>query len=349
MSEQATQEYDENLMALLEAVWGEGFMSPGGIDEVDRYLTGIKLAGHSVLDIGCGLGGIDVHLVKRHGAALVIGIDVDQALIDRCDLLAQKYYVTAQTKFIYVDPGPLPFGNASFEIVTSKDSIIHIPDKKELAADVYRVLEPGGWFVASDWLAGYDDEPSHEMQEYLVAEGLDFRLASAKTYLDALESAGFTDIDIVDRNDWYRQQARQEREQMGGVLYDGLASKIGTEFLEHEIEVWDKMMCHRSGAITSNPPAGKITGSGLSRIPPNGRRNSAQSRFYFSTNARSITYSPRSFFRVSLNPRSSSIAVRLVNILGLPHNMNRSSSGFRAGVPTSSISFPVCSRLEIRP
>jgi len=242
MTEQATQEYDDNLMALLEAVWGEGFMSPGGVDEVDRYLNGIELTGLSVLDIGCGLGGIDVHLVKRHGAAMVTGIDVDQALIDRCDLLAQKYEVTAQIEFICVEPGPLPFGNASFDIVTSKDSIIHIPNKKALAADVYRVLEPGGWFVASDWLAGYEDEPSHEMQEYLVAEGLDFGLASAKTYLEALESAGFTDIEIVDRNDWYRQQARQEREQMGGILYDGLASKVGTEFLEHEIEVWDKMI-----------------------------------------------------------------------------------------------------------
>ena len=242
MTEQATQEYDDNLMALLEAVWGEGFMSPGGVDEVDRYLNGIELTGLSVLDIGCGLGGIDVHLVKRHGAAMVTGIDVDQALIDRCDLLAQKYEVTAQIEFICVEPGPLPFGNASFDIVTSKDSIIHIPDKKELAADVYRVLEPGGWFVASDWLAGYEGEPSHEMKEYLVTEGLDFGLASAKTYLGALESAGFTDIEIVDRNDWYRQQARQEREQMGGILYDGLASKVGTEFLEHEIEVWDKMI-----------------------------------------------------------------------------------------------------------
>ena len=242
MTEQATQEYDDNLMALLEAVWGEGFMSPGGVDEVDRYLNGIELTGLSVLDIGCGLGGIDVHLVKRHGAAMVSGIDVDQALIDRCDLLAQKYEVTAQIEFICVEPGPLPFGNASFDIVTSKDSIIHIPDKKELAADVYRVLEPGGWFVASDWLAGYEGEPSHEMKEYLVTEGLDFGLASAKTYLEALQSAGFTDIEIVDRNDWYRQQARQEREQMGGILYDGLASKVGTEFLEHEIEVWDKMI-----------------------------------------------------------------------------------------------------------
>jgi hypothetical protein len=29
------QEYDDELIALLEAVWGEGFMSPGGCEEVD--------------------------------------------------------------------------------------------------------------------------------------------------------------------------------------------------------------------------------------------------------------------------------------------------------------------------
>jgi phosphoethanolamine N-methyltransferase len=242
MSEQATQEYDDNLMALLEAIWGEGFMSPGGVDEVDRYLDGISLRDQSVLDIGCGLGGIDVHLLRHHAAAQVTGIDIDPALIDRCKLLAQKYQVEAQTSFICVEPGPLPFDDASFDIVTSKDSIIHIEDKHMLAADVYRVLNAGGWFVASDWLAGYEGQASPEMQAYLVAEGLDFGLASAKTYADALQQAGFIDIDIVDRNEWYRQQARIEREQLGGDLYDGLASRVGREFLEHEIEVWDKMI-----------------------------------------------------------------------------------------------------------
>ena len=91
MSESATQEYDDKLTALLEALWGEGFLSPGGIDEVNRYLTGITLEGLTVLDIGCGLGGVDIHLIKQHRAAMVTGIDVDQALIDRCTKLADKY------------------------------------------------------------------------------------------------------------------------------------------------------------------------------------------------------------------------------------------------------------------
>jgi phosphoethanolamine N-methyltransferase len=242
MSDSKMQEYDDSLMALLEALWGEGFMSPGGTDEVDRYLQGIDLSGQAVLDIGCGLGGVDLHLLRRHGAARVVGIDVDAALIQRCDQLAEKYQASEQLQFICVQPGPLAFDPASFGIVTSKDSIIHIEDKHALAHDVFRVLEPGGWFVASDWLAGYDDQPSAEMQAYIEAEGLDFRLASAATYAQALQAAGFVDIDIIDRHDWYQQQARIEREQLAGVLSDGLASKLGSEFLEREIDVWDKMI-----------------------------------------------------------------------------------------------------------
>ena len=242
MSEEEFQEYDENLMAVLEAIWGEGFMSPGGVDEVDRYLHGLSLEGCKVLDIGCGLGGVDVHLVKQHGAQKVTGIDIDAALIERCVALARKYRIESQIDFICVEPGPLSFEDASFDIVTSKDSIIHIEDKYALAADVYRVLTEDGWFVASDWLAGYEGEPSPEMQAYLVAEGLDFGLASAKTYSEALQQAGFVDIEVVDRNEWYREQARIERDQLGGALYDGLASTVGREFLEHEIEVWDKMI-----------------------------------------------------------------------------------------------------------
>jgi len=242
MSEATIQEYDENLMALLEAIWGEGFMSPGGTAEVDRYLDGIDLSGKSVLDIGCGLGGVDLHLAQHHDVARVIGIDIDQALIQRCDQLARKYQATKQLEFRCVEPGPLPFKPASFDIVTSKDSIIHITDKQALSQDIFRILEPGGWFAASDWLAGYEDQPSAEMQAYIDAEGLDFNLASATIYAEALQAAGFIDIGIVDRNDWYQQQARVEREQLAGALSEGLASKLGTDFLEHQIDIWNKMI-----------------------------------------------------------------------------------------------------------
>ncbi len=48
MSEQATQKYDDSLMTLLEAIWGEGFMSPGGVDGIlyQGQLCPTHLRGH---------------------------------------------------------------------------------------------------------------------------------------------------------------------------------------------------------------------------------------------------------------------------------------------------------------
>ncbi|MEM7293350.1 MAG: methyltransferase domain-containing protein [Pseudomonadota bacterium] len=241
MSDEDVQEYDDDLLDVLETVWGEGFLSPGGVDEVDAYLEGIDLGGKSVLDIGCGVGGVDLHLVKAHGARMVTGIDVECDLIPRCQRLAEKYDISNAVEFSCVEPGPLPFGDNAFDIVTSKDSIIHILDKVALAADIHRVLAPGGWFVASDWLCGFD-APSPEMQAYVEAEGLDFGLATVQVYIDAMQAAGFVDIDTTDRNSWYRETARSERDQLAGEHFEQLSAAVGEEFLRHQIDVWDKMI-----------------------------------------------------------------------------------------------------------
>ena len=56
---------------LLLQVWGEGFLSPGGAEEVAELLTGMGCdrKGKSVLDIGCGTGGVDLLLVRDYHAA----------------------------------------------------------------------------------------------------------------------------------------------------------------------------------------------------------------------------------------------------------------------------------------
>ncbi len=236
------QEYDDELVALLEAVWGVGFMSPGGNAEVDRIVDGLDLSGATILDIGCGIGGADVHLASSHAPSKVIGIDIEEDLIRRCDKLAQSEGVGELVDFRCVSPGPLPIADGSVDVVFSKDSIIHIADKNALAVEIERVLKPGGWFAASDWLAGYEAEPSAEMRDYITAEGLDFELASATAYSTALAAAGFDNIAIDDRNEWARKQGRLDREKLAGPLFDNLVSEVRREFLKREIDVWDKMI-----------------------------------------------------------------------------------------------------------
>ena len=76
-------EYDDGFVAGLEWVWGEGFLSPGGPGEIAAVVEGLDLSGKRILDIGCGLGGADVVLVRDLQAGHVVGIDIEKPLITR--------------------------------------------------------------------------------------------------------------------------------------------------------------------------------------------------------------------------------------------------------------------------
>jgi phosphoethanolamine N-methyltransferase len=198
-----TGEYDEGMQALLQHVWGDGFLSPGGADEIARLLEGVDLRGRRVLDIGCGLGAIDVLLVSRHGAAQVSGIDLDADLIAKAQARIAAAGLDERIYVRVVLPGPLDCADQSVDVVFSKDSIVQIPDKAGLFAECHRVLKPGGCLVASDWLRGGEGDYSEQMHEYFRLEGITHNMASPAETRAALAAAGFIDIELRDRSAWY--------------------------------------------------------------------------------------------------------------------------------------------------
>lgn len=234
--------YSDAYNDFLAAVWGEGYLSPGGPEEVARILEGIDVKGARMLDIGCGIGGIAVSLVRDHGAAHVTGIDIEAPACAAAVRLAEAAGLADRITIRQVEPGPLDFADGSLDVVFSKDSIIHIADKEALAADVFRVLKPGGWFAASDWLMSHDDEPSPAMKRYIEAEGLDFAMASPARYEAALKAAGFENVRLVNRNPWYAAIAREELDRMSGEARGDLVDRFGPRLVDQNIEIWQAMV-----------------------------------------------------------------------------------------------------------
>lgn len=235
-------EYDDRAIRFLETVWGEGYLSPGGPDEVDLVLDGLSLAGKTVLDLGCGIGGISLHLIRGHGAAAVLGVDVEEPVIARATEGAAAAGLSAIARFRRIAPGPLPFADGAFDLVFSKDAMVHVADKESLLAEVFRVLRPGGFLAASDWLSSHDGPPSEAMKDYLEAEGLSFGMASPDRYRSALGQAGFTAIRLTSRNSWYRKVARAELDRLKGPMGARAAAAVGADYVAKNIRTWTTMI-----------------------------------------------------------------------------------------------------------
>jgi ubiquinone/menaquinone biosynthesis C-methylase UbiE len=235
-------EYDESMQRLLQLVWGDGFLSPGGAAEVARLLEGSDIHGCAVLDIGCGLGAIDELLVTRHGAATVVGIDLDPVLLAKMDGRIRRAGLDDRIRGVRVDPGALPFPASSFDVVFSKDSLVQIPDKPALFAEVFRVLRAGGRFIASDWLRGGAGDYSAEMLEFFRLEGIAYNMASLERSAEWLRQASFADVEVRDRNAWYLELAERELASMAGPLKPVMLERIGAERTEHFIANWRQLV-----------------------------------------------------------------------------------------------------------
>ncbi|MDH3229455.1 MAG: methyltransferase domain-containing protein [Alphaproteobacteria bacterium] len=235
-------EYTDDFIAKLELLWGEGFLSPGGPEETARILEGTDLAGRDVMDIGCGIGGIDVILVRDYGAATVTGLDVEEPLVRRARDRAARAGLADRITIRLVEPGPFPCPDASFDVVFSKDSMIHIADKQALFAEVLRVLRPGGVFLASDWMQSAAGPDSPEMATFVETSGLTFSMGIADELPAILKSAGFTDTRVVDRNPWYREEARNEVARMRGELREDLLDILGRDKADRWIAMREAMI-----------------------------------------------------------------------------------------------------------
>jgi phosphoethanolamine N-methyltransferase len=235
-------EYDPAMQALLQLLWGDGFLSPGGAAEVACLLEGSNIAGSRVLDIGCGLGAVDELLVRRHGARSVLGVDVDPGLLAIMVSRIERAGLAGQVTTLCVEPGRLPLADGSFDVVFSKDAIVQIPDKAAVFADAYRLLRPGGSLVVSDWLRGGSGSYSDEMLEFFRLEGIAYNMASMAETTATLARVGFLEIEARDRSEWYGELARRELAALEGELRPLVTERIGRERAEHFVTNWRQMV-----------------------------------------------------------------------------------------------------------
>jgi SAM-dependent methyltransferase len=124
--------------------------SPSIKDEIALNLL-IQASGagptDTVLDVACGPGLVVCAFARV--VADATGIDITPAMLDRArQLQAEKGLTNVTWKL--GDVTSLPFGDASFSIVTSRFAFHHVLDPFAVLGEMKRVCKPGGRIVVAD-------------------------------------------------------------------------------------------------------------------------------------------------------------------------------------------------------
>lgn len=150
--------------------------------------------GMSALDLGCGPGALTGVLVDRLGAGAVSGCDPSGAFVAEC---ARRHPAVEVREGRAED---IPFDNDTFDIVLAQLVLHFISDPSLAAAEIRRVLRPGGRVAACVWDLA---ENMQMLQLFWDAaarvdpdapnEARTLRFGGEGEMVEMLESAGFHD------------------------------------------------------------------------------------------------------------------------------------------------------------
>ncbi len=148
-------------------------LRPGGAQLTAAILDRADLPGGGrALDVGSGTGATLELLAER--GFVGFGLDYSAALAAQA---------SGRGAVSVGDAEALPYGRATFDVVTSECVLSAVPDKLDAVEGIHRVLRPGGRFVLSDVTLDGD-----------LPEPLDTVIAWISCVAGALPRDGYTDL-----------------------------------------------------------------------------------------------------------------------------------------------------------
>jgi len=197
------QQYTEEGIRRYEFIFGKTYVSTGGQSTTDEFVKSLNLTKNDkVLDVGCGIGGSAFHMAREYGSS-VHGVDLSSNMIS----IAVKYQAEMEenvrklVSFEMSDITKQVFELNSFDVIYSRDTILHIGDKESLFTKFYDWLKPGGRLMITDYCSGDKEEYSEDFLKYVHQRG--YHLLTVGEYGHLLEKIGFKSVVADDRTDQF--------------------------------------------------------------------------------------------------------------------------------------------------
>jgi len=229
-------QYTNNGILRYEKIFGEGFISTGGLTTTQELFKRMNLKkGMKVLDVGCGIGGGDLLMAKKYGVD-VYGIDLSANMLNIAkDRLKKTSLKQGSVEYEECDAMTRDFKDGEFDIIYSRDCILHVADKVTLFKRFYKWLKSGGGLYISDYCRG-EDSSNEEFEAYVKQRN--YTLYTVKKYGSLIEQAGFETVKANDITDLFVTSLKAELDRFKKIK-DEFIAEFTKEDFDHINDGWE--------------------------------------------------------------------------------------------------------------
>lgn len=184
------KQYTRKGILRYEKIFGDGYITTGGHETTEEFIKQLDLKPNQrVLDVGCGIGGSDFYMSEKYGVE-VFGLDLRSNMISIAWDRTQRYK-NVKVRFEIGDVTKLDYPAGYFDVIYSRDALLHIENKKVLFNKFKSWLKPGGKIFITDYACG--PKPwSDEFTVYVEQRG--YELFTVSEYENTLNDAGFVNV-----------------------------------------------------------------------------------------------------------------------------------------------------------
>lgn len=160
-----------------------------------------------LLDVGFGYGEQDRIFLEDFNCGRIVGINITASQVRKARDLVSEVPGSERFSPHVGDAVNLPYRDESFNRLIALESPFHFHTRGDFIPEAYRVLEPGGRFVATDIINGYDPgEAPLSQRLFGIGHNTYWQVdrenhCTMEAYERLMEDAGFVDVTVQDVTD----------------------------------------------------------------------------------------------------------------------------------------------------
>ena len=200
--ERLKQPWQPERIAMAQAIWGQGFLTPGGPEYVEYMVKPLGLTNESVvLDIGAALGG-PARLMAKEFNAWITGLESDAGLAEQGMAMTTQAGLAKKAPIEHFDRTQVPIDKAKYHCIFSKEALFRIENKEELLSRMKKGLKPRGQLLFSDFVVSASGASNDALTAWAEVHHPTPEFWTKEDYVSRLTTLGLdvrVDEDITDR------------------------------------------------------------------------------------------------------------------------------------------------------